>query len=186
MPKLKTYKLVAGVTSPLAISGDYLRLVDAVANVDVEFVDSNDDSTTAIKGIGLHVGEYRGLRLRSAVDQDVTMYIGYGVADDSRATPAVDALVTPPGVFGTVPDVTVLDGATDMILASDDKRDHCVIVADGSNALDVRIGDANVGAARGLKLGPEQSATFSGSDAVYVYNGTGTSAVFQIFTAGHS
>ncbi len=64
-------------------------------------------------------------------------------------------------------DVTLADGVATLVMAADGLRREALIVAAAANSAAVRIGDAEVGAGRGIVLAPGQPLVLATTAAIY-------------------
>ena len=85
------------------------------------------------------------------------------------------------GNLTTVADATITAAAADAaILAANSSRREVMICAPSANTQDVRIGDSNTGAARGMILSPGETIVVSTTDVIYAYTGAGTDQTVTI------
>lgn len=74
------------------------------------------------------------------------------------------------GTLKTTADESVAATTAEQVLAANTSRRHAVVQNLDGNTAAVRVGDSNVGAARGHKLVPGDSIVLETTAAVYVYN----------------
>ena len=77
-------------------------------------------------------------------------------------------------------DVSVATVSTAVVAAANSGRENLLIGSLSTNPGSVRIGDASVGAARGIELQPGQVIELETLTAVSVYNPNATACAFQI------
>lgn len=84
-------------------------------------------------------------------------------------------------VFETAADVTVTAAAAAAeILAANTDRVSAIITSVSTNTQEVRIGDGDTGAARGVQLNPGESLEIETTAAIYAYTPAGSDVVLSI------
>lgn len=93
---------------------------------------------------------------------------------DVQVNQAADNLVT-------VADVTVTAAAAAAsILAANAKRYSAIITSLSSNTQEVRLGDSNTGAARGIPILPGESVNIDTTAAIYAYTAAGDNQTLSV------
>ena len=84
--------------------------------------------------------------------------------------------VNSPGTLATNADQSVAASTSTQVLAADANRREAILTNLSSNGAAFRIGDANVGASRGIELPVGSTVYLETTAAVHVYNTNGSSA----------
>lgn len=183
--RLSTYRntIPAGGSLVIERMGNFVSCLYATA----DFTIGIDDAPPCDFGQGLSFVAERGdaftsVRLEnpSGAPVDFWLAVGIGTVLDARATFAGALPVAAASALDTPADVTIATGGTALLLAANGARKTAIIKALLTNAGQVRVGDVNAGAARGLPLDPGESLTLDVSAALYCHNATGADAKFAI------
>lgn len=176
--KKYTYAVAANEDLPLDISGRYVACNASVGSFQIAVDDSEFsemDVLTMGETEGGEVFERIILRDTSGAPNEISITVGMGNFRDNRTA-------IPDGVplQGSATNPTTADKAltavtaTEIIAANSSRRE--VIISNlSTNGAVMRIGDANVAAARGAELSPGQSIILSTKAAVYGYSVPGES-----------
>lgn len=173
--------LVAGQERALEVQGEYLLVVEASGPVTI--TNERGERVTRQAGDGCPM-RYEGLKIASTTAQTVTLSVGFlgGMPPVSGNRLSVGSLTVLPAVANSTSspsDVNCPAGTATMIRdASATRLRIAVSIPTSAGAGTIRIGDASVGAARGLELLPGDKASDDTKAAIYVYNGT--AAAFSV------
>lgn len=163
--------IAAGAVQEFNISGTYLS---CLSSSQVSFrVQLDDDSPSDFfQGLTVYADPGRTFA-RVIIDNTANasaltgeLAFGTGRLVDARridTTPLLASLVT-------VADVACAPGAATLVAAADNNRQSVSISNLGLNPREVRVGDVNVGAARGSELPAGETITIDTAGAVYVWN----------------
>lgn len=77
-----------------------------------------------------------------------------------------------PSIISTVEDVVLVAGASTIILSADATRDEVLISNLIGNASAIRVGNIGAWVTRGIQVGPGQTVTVRGTEAIYAYSAT--------------
>ena len=133
-------------------------------------------------GQGLKISgvPYSKFLLTNAAQPGAYVLLVYGIEGvpgsiniDNLVTLASTVGVTKSGNISTIGDVTTVAAVSTQFLAGSATRRSAIVKADSGNAGPVRIGDSNVGAARGINLQPGESISIDTTAALYYYDGAG-------------
>ena len=160
--------------------GDYFHIQSVSVGGTSVFLRFDDGpAITRQQGEGNRV-YYQRVSLNASAACQVTVQLGFGYATDSRASVSatISTPITPALHNPAVADVAVLATSQQLLLAADSNRLGCLVGVDSAQANLVRIADAAVGAAAGVKVEPGQTIPIFSQDALYAYNpGAGTITV---------
>ncbi len=162
-----TVGLVAGVESTINVTGNMYAVIENTGEFTITFDESNAlKKQTA--GMGAVFAQYQEVRLLSPTTQSVTLVLGYGEFDDSRANVAATFNVTiePSDTMSNPGDVSVGVAATLLVAANADRKE--VIISVPSTEPDpIRIGSASVTTTSGDIVEPGSKLILSTESAVY-------------------
>lgn len=102
----------------------------------------------------------------STVTQQVIFHLSRGGVGSNVFSGAVS--VNKPTTIDTIADVNLGAGATSVVPA-DATRRAALITNLAANLNNMRVGDANVGAARGAEIQPGQTITLEGTEEIFVF-----------------
>lgn len=171
------FSLAAGEVLGLPLDADQV-LVTTLSGADAIQLRVNDGPKgEAFRGLELR-GELRHVEFTNDSAGTVTLELlsAVGLALTDRRLNLVGGQIetdaASPVTLRTTADATVAATSSSQVLAADTDRAEAILKnLDGSNS--VRVGDSNVGAARGHELGPGDSIVLTTSDAVHVHNPNG-------------
>jgi len=159
------------------VTGSVLWAVDATslnASMNVKLQTQRNDKIPVSKGFFLRGARFSHLYITAAAQagESITLLMAKETNDKLEIiNPSSDfssVSVDKGTTYGSVADVTVVKGAAAaVILAADATRREALIYNSGAD--DIRIGDSNIGAARGTWLPAGQEMTLSGTGAIYGY-----------------
>lgn len=180
---LQDYPLIlkAGVPQRLDVEGNYLCVVDAVAQVQLAFNDSQPILRYA--GTGGPRPQYRKVLVSSLVDQDVTISLGYSDGGPYDGRPlTVQTLNVLPSIgtsLLTAGDASVPANSQQLVLAAKPGRFELILQLDDAAPGFVRYGDSSVSAIRGIKIYPGDINVITTKAAVFVFNPNGAAATYR-------
>ncbi len=170
--------LKSGVWQPVQVSGDYFQVIEATGVIFLKFNDGAPIRRHV--AMGMPVRTYTRCAVMSEADQQVVIALGFtGGASaplDGRATMTGDINVTmnKPTLRPTMPDVSVPAGDVVQVALDDPDRLSLLVQLPENADGPVRVGDASVGAARGVILYPGDAVSLDGGPAAYVHNPNAT------------
>lgn len=176
--------LAANVAQEIVVSGDYWQVIKATGEVTLEF----DQGARVTRGQGTGgPGEYTRVRVTSATSQDVILALGRvsGLTPyDGRAVfgGSINVTVDRSNTQTPLPDVVVPATSALQVAGSDASRVSLSLRISSSAPGDVRVGDATVGAAKGLLVEPGDGITVGGTAAIYVYNTAGAAVTVTLLS----
>lgn len=174
---VKDYALVANVTTKIAIPSRFFQLMASSADVTIEFLRSH-----SVVGRAENVPEgfvfgpvseeraFHEVWITSTIGQTVKVALARDEARLARIVGNITATVSKPTVIDTVADVAMTAGVATLIVAANAARRAALISNLTANANIMRIGDSNVGAARGVECAPGQTITMEGTEAIYGFS----------------
>ena len=160
----------AADSARLPINGTYLRCLESDRDFELQ-IDESSKGTWS-RGIGFQSDkEFSSFRVIAPAGSSVTltMAVGFGRIDDDRPIASNVG-----GSLSTVIDVAVATATSALILAANSARLKALIQNLHPSA-EVRVGDSNVAAARGIRLGPGDLLEVETGGAVHVRNDSGVS-----------
>lgn len=168
-------KVQSGASEPYSVplGSDYVRLVRVGTGVTVRVdVEDTNESYVLSEGDDVNLSPFSSLRIShdSAVEQTINLYIGRGTrAGSSRIGGAVSVAVAS-GIV-SVADVGIVASAAAVVIApANTARKSALITNLTSSAGTLRVGDAAIGAARGVPVEPGATATIETTAAVYAFS----------------
>lgn len=168
------FTLAAGVPQSIRVVGDYFQIIQSAGKVGLSFDDA--PALTRSQGQG-GPASYSAVTLSSATAQTVTVSLGQlnGSAPpyDNSLTSfggTVNVLNSVSDQCNPLADVAVPSAGSAVLAAASATRRSLVIKLPGTAANAIRIGDATVGAAKGVMLEPGDAVTLDGTAAVSAYN----------------
>lgn len=179
--------LQAGAWISVPANGDKVFVMEATAPVDVEFIGTTGERIGYANGMDVGDGGgpgpwFRSLRIKSASAQTVKLAVTGGEFVVSRI--AGQVAVVPPADLSTNADQTLTADTATVIAAADTTRREIMIRAPKTNTVNIRIGDSNVGSARGIEVEPGQTMVLNTAAAVYGYP-DGDDADVQVLTGAN-
>ena len=109
------------------------------------------------------------------VSVSCTLAIGQGRLEDRRLINSAPVEIAGHASLDTVPDVAVPAGAATLIAAALATRHGIIVSVPQGATAPVRIGDSNVGAARGIEVYPGDRVSLTTQAAVYGYSASAVS-----------
>jgi len=152
-------------------SGKYFKILAAGFPVDVKLSDGASPSETADQvPAGFHTKrDFNRIRLVANAGGDTIKFI---VADDEAGVDQAIVTFQKPTTINTLADVALAAGVATRILVADSARQQALISNLIGNASNIRIGDSNVGAARGNQVGIGQTETLAGIGEIWGFSAT--------------
>ncbi|WP_299394639.1 hypothetical protein [Pelagibius sp.] len=168
------YTVAAGASETIPAVGSYVAILDANQTFHVALDDDTPQEIQSGLTIQMEPGErFEKVTIdnsQNGADLTVFLAIGTGELRDARLSLSGEVqLATPTGLM-TDPDVAMLAGVAAQVLAVNNSRKEAFVTNLASNAVAIRVGDSNVGAARGIELSPGQTAVLSTEAAIWVYS----------------
>lgn len=177
-----TVALVANQESGFGVDGNMYAVIESTN----EFTLTLDDSNRLAKQVagmgGVFESEYNKVTLLSAVNQTVTLILGYGTFLDARATltATINSVVGAANTLDTGGDVSLAPGTTagltSTIRAADASALTVIVKAAVTNTETVRVGGTGTGAGQGYPLDPGESVSLSTTAEIAGYNPSNTTA----------
>ncbi len=154
-------------------SGAYVVALSATGSFDLGF--ENGPFTPFLSGLKVQLppGEkFKTVRLRdtSGNANIIQLGIGFGDLTDARLNLSGKISVSVSQNIATVADVALAAGAATQIVAANAGRRAVIVKNLATNLQTMRIGDAAVGAARGVELAPGEAIVIDSGAAIYGYN----------------
>lgn len=154
--------------------GNFFFLLEASTPVDIRFF--RNGSAIGRPVLAMEAGYERSIpegfdyvEITSAGAQSIKFMSLQGEARTNRQVGAVD--INSPAAWASVADASITGlAAAASILAANAQRREAIITSLSSNGADVRIGDSNVGAARGSVLEPGGSMVVATTAEVFAYS----------------
>lgn len=169
-----SYSLAAGAVLRLPLDCDHLVVTELSGEDTLELRLNHGPKGEAFKGLAL-AGEITHAEFENTGSTTVTLELITAVGlrvTDRRLNLVGGELETDavsPSTLSSTADDTVAATTTAEVLAENTSRAEAVIKnLDSSNS--VRVGDGNVGAARGHQLGPGDSVVLTTTAAISVHN----------------
>jgi hypothetical protein len=113
-------------------------------------------------------GGFDAVEITSSLTQAVSFYIARGQVGSNVFSGNV--AVSKPTTIDTVADVALGAGVATQIVPLDAARRQALITNLQANVNIIRVGDANVGAARGVQVAPGQTITLDGTEAIFGFD----------------
>lgn len=174
--------LTSGQQRMLNLQGNFVKVFSATTEFKINLGGGFQRAKAGSKFSNVDFIQIEVLESQGATNTIVLKY-GDGVYDDGQGEVTVSGSVSSkPSSDGLVstPDVTLATGATSLILAANSLRDRVLIQRVDANSGDARIGDANAGAARGVKMVQDSSLEITSTGAIYGYQNSGANMTFAI------
>jgi hypothetical protein len=171
-----TFTIAAGKREPVFFDHRYFRVMSqSGGTLKVRFGDSGSETSIVGAGIGVeHLQAINKLELINSHATDsmtITIAVSMGSISDSRlsltGTITVNQVIA--STIATVADIAMGTGAATLIAALDSTRKAIHISNILANGQICRVGDSNVGAARGAELGIGETRIITNTAAVYGY-----------------
>lgn len=176
---LKTYnvKIPANGHVRMGVQGNFVSVTSATADFRLETL--KGDRVVLREGKNVELTEFKEFTLydESGVDNILVIDAGIGKISDNEMSGSVG--LASPSTLSTTADQTLTADTATVISAADTTRREIMIRAPKTNTVNIRIGDSDVGAARGIELEPGQTITLTTAAAVYGYP-DGGAAVVQV------
>lgn len=195
-PIPKVYRLDLGsarTNEKMGIGGSFIWAYKASGtgvSVDLKFNSQQADNMTFYVGTSLsglkfsevfvtHAAQAGGWIDFFVVDQ------GQNIRSLNPANVFTAVTITKPGDFATLADVTVTAAAAAAIVAAANAtRKEIIIQSDPANTQEIRIGDSNTAAARGIVLEVGSTLILETTDVIYAYTGAGADQTLHIAYTG--
>jgi hypothetical protein len=191
-PTPKVYRIALDAArdgAKMGIGGSFIwayKASDTRAEVDIQF--NNEVSDKMTFQVGSAIGGFRFAELFVSNDAQAGKWVDFWVIDQAEGI----NLLNPANVFtsvslanqstlASVADVTVTAAAAAaVVLAANADRKSALIQSQATNTQDVRLGDSNTGAARGLILAPGDTMQVDVTDDIYAYTAAGSDQKLSI------
>ena len=174
------YTLAANEELPISQVGTVVRCVGSSEQFAIKI---DDGQKIAVEnGIGFRFREQfkRVTVINGASPQTVRLYVGSDDVEDSRQSGSVGATVASAGGLQTAADVNLAAAVATLITAANGNRQTLNLT--NLTGAAIRVGDANIGANRGLYLAAGLSMTMPYFDGpIYGYSASG-GAVAMMWT----
>jgi len=153
------------------LTGKYFRLLSSGFPVDIKLTEGSSPTETADQvPAGFHTKRsFDRVRVVANAGGDTIKFI---VADDESGVDQAIVTFQKPTTINTVADVALAAGAATQILPADSARQQALITNLTGNASNIRVGDLNVAAARGVQVGIGQTITLAGIQAIFGFSAT--------------
>jgi hypothetical protein len=168
--------LQAGIENQITMTGRYFRILEGVERINLKA--SNGEQSDIIQGVGVDVGQFDWLRLKSENTQVVTVLISDLPTTDSRLSGklrTVDAGGTT--VAGLAPITLAAPGAA--VVAGNLNRILLEIQCDAGNGSAVWLGSSTTGLGQKMAAGDAWAGNISGDLDLY-FDGPGTVYVSEV------
>lgn len=168
-------KVQAGASElfTVPLGSDYVRVASVGAGVNVKIeVDETNESYVLTVGDDVNLSPFSRLRVshNSGVEQTINLYIGRGTrAGSSRIGGAVSVSVAS-GITSTADVAIVANAAAVSVAPANTARKSALITNLLSSAGTLRVGDAAIGAARGVPVEPGATATIETTAAIFAFS----------------
>lgn len=195
-PVPKVYRIDLGsarTSQRQGIGGSFIwayQASDVNASVDIQFNSQQADAVSFTQGMSIGGLQFSDVYLTNTAQAGkwIDLFVIVEGVDMRAINPAntfTSVTVTKPTDFATVADVTVTAGAAAAaILAANADRRTAVIQSDPANSQDIRIGDSNTGAARGIVLEPGDALEIESTDVIYAYTAAGADQTLHVAYTG--
>ncbi len=177
--RLYSYALAANGEEYYAIDGDYVAVLDATGAFQVRL----DDNPYTDFAAGLKVRSPAGTKFKSLRVKDtsgganvISFIVGYGDFEDARLTLTAAVSLANSANLVTAADVTLGAAAATLIAAASTARRE-IIIHNNTGAA-IRVGDADVAAARGVEIANGAVLTLATGAAVYGFSTPGGNVSF--------
>lgn len=186
IPRLRPYPqngaitIANGVEHPIEKGGNFIRVRQSdqtftiLLDDDVELKAEQNDVFQLTDD-----DEFKSLAVINDSGANLTfqLEIGYGEVKTNNVSISgtLKAALQGHSTLSSAADDSIAATSTELVLASNTNRKEALITNLSSNAGNIRVGDSNAGASRGVEVSPGQTVTLSTTAAIYVYN-EGTSA----------
>lgn len=186
MAKYNSFEITLDANAQKEIEGfaTAVRVLEATGDIHIGF--NHGGVGPAFKGFRYTAPESEPVRSIQLIDvsgaaNTVVLGISVGTTEDNRISGEVTAEIDPGSTFATLADATlVAAAAAAVLLAANTARREVILTAPLTNAAAARIGDSNIGAARGLLLNPGEQKVISTKAVVYGYAPAGANLVVNI------
>lgn len=159
--------ITAGQLHPLAIAGDYIRVISSAGELGIQ-----PDTSHALQGMQAGMSytapkSFKQLNITSDITQTIEIMAGIGRVDDNRTS--ISGTVDAAGKGATVASasVTVGTSATALVTANANRRGLIIQNLDAS--ADIYIGGAAVATTDGLKVPADGSLTLDKAPQGAIY-----------------
>lgn len=191
-PTPKIYRIdldSARSAKKMGIGGAFIwayRASDTSAEVSIQF--NNEMSDKMVFQVGSAIGGFKFAEVFVTHEAQAGKWVDFWVIDQAAGI----NLLNPANVFTsvslakqptleTVADVTVTAAAAAaVVLAANADRKSALIQSPATNTQDIRLGDSDTGAARGLILAPGDTMQVDVTDNIYAYTAAGTDQTLSI------
>lgn len=161
----------AGQEKRIVAQGNYFHVVEASGKIGISFDDGAKIYRSQAMGGS---ADYKEVIISSAINQTVTISLGYGFIQDARASisgAAFSATIENANSSPITGDVTIPAGTTVLVASPNANRKTVNIFAHEDNLENLRVGCNNsVGANNGGILSPGGNGELSTQTGVWVYN----------------
>lgn len=166
--------LGANAAQDLYDAGRFVRILEATGSVRIE--SSSGIFADLAKGQAILAPEPWGsLRITDlgGIGQTVTVFIGDGQFFDDRLTGTIQTTPAASTTLTTTADASCTTTAGQKVAANASRR-AVILAAAPANTDNIKVGDSNVGAARGITLQPGQAITLDTTAAIHARAASGT------------
>lgn len=177
--RLYTQTVAANGDDYYPVDGDFFAVLDATGAFQVRL----DDNPYTDFAAGLKVKSQAGSSFRSVRIKDtsgganvISFIVGYGDFEDARLTLTAALALANSANLVTAADVALVAvTATEIAAASTARRE--ILIHNNTGAA-IRVGDANVAAARGVEIAPGAVLVLASGAAVYGFSTPGGNVSF--------
>ena len=168
-------KVQSGVAEIYAVplGSDYVRVasVGASVNVKIEVEDTNESYILAV-GDDVNLSPFSRLKIShdSIAEQAINLYIGSGTRAGSSKIGGAVSVAVASGITSTSDIAIVANAVAVSIAAANTARKSALITNLSSSVGTLRVGDAAIGAARGVPVEPGATATIETTAAIFAFS----------------
>lgn len=166
----RDYELILAVAEEktLAIDGDFIWIKSTTGTIHVE-INGGESALGTTQSKNFDRFEKITFKNKTGSPLQATFVAGFGGFADNNFSGTVT--IAPGGTLQTAVDATVLPmSAPIVLLSASASRKKAILVASSANSSIVRIGDVNVGSARGIPLEPGQAIELDTSAEIRAFN----------------
>jgi len=162
------------------IGGNFLWAIngsDLAANIEISFEDTHGDKLPFKKGSAFGGVPFSRLFISAEAQagKSLTLLIGVdeslqGFRFENAISDFTSVSIAKPDGISTTADTSIAATTTSQVLAANSDRALAIITNLKANSSEIRVGDSNTGAARGIPCQPGETVTLETIAAIYVYN----------------
>lgn len=164
-----TWTVAANDELLVPIQAEYLHVISA-SQATFGLTIGEDSPGVARPGASFHAPlgkNFESVRVRNKSATDaLVVVLGWGKGDFRLQ----QFKTIPAGTLETEPDASIPANTTALVLAANPNRRKAIVGNPFANAREFRVGDASVGAARGIEIPPGENLYIDATAAIYAYN----------------